>query len=491
MNSRKPTTLFTTVVLLACGSNMPNAPVNAGELTTVKAFPALTFASPVFLTHSNDGTDRIFVVERQGLIKVFENDAATSTAANFLDIRDRVTAGGEMGLLGLAFHPDFGSNGLFFVNYTTSQNGPRRTVVAKFSATGNSADPGSELVLLQVDQPFSNHNGGMIAFGPDGKLYIGLGDGGSGGDPQNHGQRRSTLLGSILRIDVDNQDLGLNYAIPADNPFASTNDGTRKEIFAYGLRNPWRFSIDQTSGQIWAGDVGQGRKEEVDLIESGQNYGWNTMEGFDCFNPSSDCDQNGLTLPVVDYGRSEGFSITGGYIYRGQARSELTGAYIYGDFGSGNVWMLRYENNQLTADSLLLDTDLSLSSFGVDEQDELYLVDLGGEIYRFSGDPTTSVAATDQSPVKNFTLHQNFPNPFNPETVIRYELAAAGEVTLAIFNQLGQKIRTLLNTEQQAGTHQSTWDGRNSNGQKVASGHYFYKVQTGAQIFTKSMTLVR
>ena len=364
--------------------SLPLFSTENNELTLVKAFPNLSFDSPVFFCHSNDGTNRIFVEEQRGVIRVFANDSTTSNTVVFLDIDGRVTSGGEMGLLGLAFHPSYSGNGYFYVNYTTTQNGPRRTVISRFSAQGDQADPNSELIILQVEQPFSNHNAGMIDFGGDGYLYISLGDGGSGGDPQNNGQNRTTLLGSLLRIDVDNHAGGLNYGIPADNPFVGEGGGVREEIFAYGLRNVWRFSIDRQSGEIWAGDVGQGAKEEIDLIEKGGNYGWRIMEGFNCFNPSSGCDQRGLTLPIGDYGRSDGQSVTGGYIYRGSVHPELAGAYIYGDFVSGRIWMLRYENNSLTADSLLIDTSIAISSFGVDEQNELYVVDYGGTVLRFS-----------------------------------------------------------------------------------------------------------
>ena len=376
---------FLVLFVVACDSDPPSGPGLPGQpVSLVNAFPNLSFDFPVFLCHSNDGTNRIFVVEQRGVIRVFPNDSTSFNAEVFLNIDDgRVTSGGEMGLLGLAFHPNFAGNGFFYVNYTTTQNGPRRTVISRFSAQGDQADPNSEFIILEVEQPFSNHNAGMIDFGGDGYFYISLGDGGSGGDPQNNGQNRTTLLGSLLRIDVDNPAGGLNYSIPGDNPFVGEGGGVREEIFAYGLRNVWRFTIDKESGEIWAADVGQGAKEEIDLIEKGGNYGWRIMEGFNCFNPSSGCDQRGLTLPIVDYGRSDGQSVTGGYIYRGSVHPELEGAYIYGDFASGRIWMLRYENNSVTADSLLVSTKIAISSFGVDEQNELYVVHYGGPIFRF------------------------------------------------------------------------------------------------------------
>lgn len=467
--------------------------LRAGEnnrVTLVKAFPNLSFDSPVFFCHSNDGTNRVFVEEQRGVIRVFANDSTASNTEVFLDIDGRVTSGGEMGLLGLAFHPNYSGNGYFYVNYTTTQNGPRRTVISRFSAQGNQADPNSELIILEVAQPFSNHNAGMIDFGGDGYLYISLGDGGSGGDPQNNGQNRTTLLGSLLRIDVDNPAAGLNYGIPADNPFVGEGGGVREEIFAYGLRNAWRFSIDKESGEIWAGDVGQSAKEEIDLIEKGGNYGWRIMEGFNCFNPSSGCDQNGLTLPIVDHDRSVARSITGGYIYRGTARPEFTGAYIYGDFETGIIWLLRYENSQVAADSLLLDTALNISSFGIDAQNELYLLDyFAGEIYKFEATPPTGI--NDPNQPDFFQLAQNYPNPFNPTTTISYRLEKTARVDLTIYNTAGQKVTTLLDANQHAGEYQVKWRGENDSGDRVASGVYFYKFRAGDLTQTRKMILLR
>jgi len=467
--------------------------LRAGEnnrVTLVKAFPNLSFDSPVFFCHSNDGTNRVFVEEQRGVIRVFANDSTASNTEVFLDIDGRVTSGGEMGLLGLAFHPNYSGNGYFYVNYTTTQNGPRRTVISRFSAQGNQADPNSELIILEVAQPFSNHNAGMIDFGGDGYLYISLGDGGSGGDPQNNGQNRTTLLGSLLRIDVDNPAAGLNYGIPVDNPFVGEGGGVREEIFAYGLRNAWRFSIDKESGEIWAGDVGQSAKEEIDLIEKGGNYGWRIMEGFNCFNPSSGCDQTGLTLPIVDHGRNVARSITGGYIYRGQLRPGLVGAYVYGDFETGIIWMLRYENDQVTADSLLLNTNLFISSFGIDGQNELYILDyFAGEIYKFAPTPVTGIDDPNQPEL--FQLAQNYPNPFNPTTTISYRLGKTSKVELTIYNTAGQKVTTLLDADQQAGDYKLKWHGENSSGQRVASGVYFYKFQADDLIQTRKMILLR
>ncbi len=356
----------------------------------VNAFPNFTFTKPLFLTHSNDGTNRIFVVQQDGLIKVFPNDSTATSTITFLNISSKLSStGGEQGLLGLAFHPNYDSNGYFYVNYTAPS--PRRTVVARYSVSStnpNVADPLSEFIIVEINQPYSNHNGGMIAFGLDGYLYIGMGDGGSGNDPLNNGQDSTKLLGKMLRIDVNDTTATQHYVIPSDNPFAGNTQGYREEIWALGMRNPFRFSFDPATGQLWAGDVGQVTREEVDLIERGKNYGWKIMEGSICRPGGGVCDTTGLTLPVKDYGRGLGTTVTGGYIYRGYRRPDLAGAYIYGDFGSGRIWMLRYENGQLTADSLLINTSYLISSFGVDEDQELYVCSYSysgnTSIYRFA-----------------------------------------------------------------------------------------------------------
>lgn len=357
-----------------------------GEMVIKEAFPNLSFTRPVDLQHPGDASNRLFVVEQRGVISVIENDSDTQEKKVFLDIEDQVEDGGnEQGLLGLAFHPDFSNNGYFYVNYTASN--PNRTVISRFQVSSSDADQAeqsSELILLEFDQPYSNHNGGQISFGPDGYLYIAVGDGGSGGDPQEHGQNLSTLLGSILRIDVDRQEGAKHYAIPQDNPFAGNQEGYREEIYAYGLRNPWRFSFDAVTGDLWAGDVGQNRYEEINIIEKGGNYGWNIMEASHCFRPESGCDQEGLILPVWEYDRSQGdISVTGGFVYRGSAIEALQGLYIYADYVTGRIWTLNTKDADNPINKELIRADFPISSFGVDDQHELYICAFDGKIYSF------------------------------------------------------------------------------------------------------------
>lgn len=348
----------------------------------VAAFPKLTFSSPVDFTHANDGTNRLFVVEQKGIIQVFENDANVDKKTVFLDISAKVASGGEMGLLGLTFHPNFKQNGYFYVNYTRSS--PRRqTVVSRFKANAQTADPNSEAILLTFDQPYSNHNGGQIAFGPDGFLYIATGDGGSGGDPQNYSQNRKSLLGKMLRIDVNTTEKG-NYGIPKDNPYVANTEGFNEEIYAYGLRNPWRFSFDSVTKNLWTGDVGQNAIEEIDIVEKGKNYGWRIKEGNNCYARMSECNEieSSVTRPVWTYAQgNDGYSVTGGRVYRGKTLTDLVGKYIFGDYVSGKIWALTYDGKTVTKNDLLTNVS-TVSAFGEDTNGELYICDYSaGKIY--------------------------------------------------------------------------------------------------------------
>lgn len=355
-----------------------------------RVFREMTFERPILLTHAGDGSGRIFIVEQRGTIKVFDPKNQGTDAATFLDIRSKVFRGhNEEGLLALAFHPKYEENGEFFVYY--SARDPRRGVVSRFTVktdNPNEADAASEEVIMDVAQPWGNHNGCMLAFGPDGYLYISLGDGGAANDPQNNAQDLSNLLGTILRIDIDREDEGKKYAVPTDNPFVN-REGARGEIWAYGLRNVWRMSFDRETGDLWAGDVGQNRWEEIDLITKGGNYGWRIREGSHPFRPE-ETSEDPLIDPIVEYTRREGISITGGYVYRGAAQNTLKGIYFYGDYASGRIWGLRYEKGEILAHGEVLKSNTRpvIASFGEDEDGELYICAFervdggGGIIYR-------------------------------------------------------------------------------------------------------------
>ncbi len=380
LSARGPGTTFLTASSssLRGGAVVVVEPAAGGSLKLQRVASGL--ANPVFLTHAPGDGSRLFVVERRGTAKIVRDGAVVGRS--FLDISDRTLAGGEQGFLGLALHPDYSQNGEVFVYYTNLA-GDSHVSRFRVSADPDSVDPATEEVLLVVDQPYSNHNGGMVAFGPDGMLYIGLGDGGSGGDPLGSGQDSTTLLGSILRIDVDG---GTPYAIPNDNPFVN-DAAARTEIWVYGVRNPWRFSFDRLTGDLYIGDVGQNAWEEIDVVPAGTggaNLGWNVMEGLHCYSAAT-CNQTGLALPVLEYPHSEGCSVTGGYVYRGSAIPSLQGRYFYADYCQGWIRSFHYQNGQATdvRDHTGDVGTLSLiSSFGEDGAGEVYVLTLGGSVYR-------------------------------------------------------------------------------------------------------------
>jgi glucose/arabinose dehydrogenase len=368
--------------LLGCSDSKPTEPEPLPAALAVTQVVA-GLSSPVFLT-APPGDARLFVVEQPGRIRIIENGALVTNP--FLDIASVVASGGERGLLGLAFHPRYSTNGFFYVNYT-GLDGHTRVVRYTVSSTDrNVANAASAKLIIRVDQPYANHNGGMIAFGPDDMLYIGMGDGGSGGDPQNHAQTRSDLLGDLLRLNVD---VGDPYTPAAGNPFLSTPN-VLPEIWAYGLRNPWRFSFDRTGGNLYIGDVGQDAREEINVVaatQGGQNYGWKIMEGTQCY-ATTPCSQTGLTLPVLDYGHSGACSVTGGYVYRGSAIPGIVGHYFYSDYCGGWLRSFRYVGGAATEQH---DWGLALGdvlSFGQDDAGELYiLTGNGGRVLRIVNAP--------------------------------------------------------------------------------------------------------
>jgi len=386
----------------------PDRGTGSVDVEIEREFESLSFSQPLAMLQAPGDSSRWFVLEKGGRVRVFADDPnTTSFLPDFINLAaiTNFSASGEGGLLGMAFHPDFDANGEVFLSWTDSGS-PLTSIIARFdvNAGGETLNAGSRADILRLEQDFSNHNGGNIAFGPDGYLYIGFGDGGSGGDPNARAQETRNLLGAMLRIDVDG---GTPYAIPPDNPFAGgatcpadpdmlTNDCP--EIFAWGLRNPWRWTFDAATGDLWAGDVGQGSFEEIDLIELGGNYGWDCREGAHNFNmPAASCGMaTNLIDPVHEYPRSEGVSVTGGYVYRGTALPDLVGSYLFADFGSGRFWRLVDDGAGGLTDEILIDTSLAIASFGQRNDNELYLVDIGGGgLYKIVPGP----GASNPSPV--------------------------------------------------------------------------------------------
>jgi uncharacterized repeat protein (TIGR03806 family) len=363
-------------------------------LQAMRAYPKLEFERPVFVTAAPGEPGILYVLEQEGRIRWFEQNEDVAEAPVWFDLTDRVRMGhNEEGLLGLAFAPDYAESGVFYLYYSASR--PRRVQISRFTvADDGRADPASEQSLLTVEEPYGNHNGGTLLFGPDGYLYAGIGDGGAAGDPLHAGQDLSTLLASMIRIEVDSTG---PYRIPAGNPFVD-RPGARKEIWAYGLRNPWRFSFDRLTGELWAGDVGQDAHEEIDIVVPGGNYGWNRKEGFADYERSRQQFADPPIDPVIDYPRRKGQSVTGGYVYRGLDVPVLRGAYVYGDYVSGKIWALRRAPDGSVQQNELIANVPEVSSFGEDSDGELYAVSLRGGLYRFS--PTSVDDAAPAFPTR-------------------------------------------------------------------------------------------
>lgn len=365
--------------LLALGLLWPLVAA-CGQSGTVELRPLFAehrFTQPVALLQSPKRNSPWYVVEKGGRVLRLEGEGRGAKSSLFIDLGNRVDAGPmEAGLLGLAFHPAFARNNLVYLSYTRGR--PLTSVLARYRSPdgGRTLDPASEVVLLEVPQPYGNHNGGQIAFGPDGFLYYGLGDGGAAGDPQGNGQNTETLLGAMLRLDIDRS---VPYAIPPGNPFIQ--GGGRPEIFAWGLRNPWRWSFDRKTGELWVGDVGQNEWEEIDRVAKGDNLGWNVWEGSHCFRAER-CRSEGMVMPAAEYSHASGCSVTGGYVYRGSAIPALYGHYIFGDFCSGRIWELDSGNIKEGA-RILMHSGKRIASFAEDRDGELYLLDYAsGRIFR-------------------------------------------------------------------------------------------------------------
>ncbi|MFN2374436.1 MAG: PQQ-dependent sugar dehydrogenase [Cyclonatronaceae bacterium] len=435
-------------------------PAFSQQVALEAAWPDIRIPDPVDLQHAGDGSGRVFVVSQAGTIYVLGMDESLNEAPVFLNISDRVATGAEMGLLGLAFHPQYVENGHFFVSYTSTSDGLRRTVISRFrvsSDDADAADPESELVLLEFYQPYSNHNAGQLVFGPeDGYLYIASGDGGGTGDPGNNAQNRSNLLGAILRIDVDKPDNDLHYGIPPGNPLFGNTSGFREEIFAWGLRNPRRMSFDPETGWLWAADVGQNTTEEINLIVNGGNYGWRRMKGTQCHIPETRCDTGGLIYPIHNYSHSDGErSVTGGYVYRGISYPAMFGRYIYGDLISGQIWALDYDGDNPPVHTELITADFNVKSLGTDQNGEIYLLAHNSDrIYRLVSElaPASLLSPVEAAEVymDDFLRWSALPGSKSYEIIIAADQELLNVVyTASDITDTGLSLDTDLATERQ------------------------------------------
>lgn len=442
----------------------------------------------------------LYIVEQRGVILVSVDGGAPQV---FLDIDSQVTnvsGNDERGLLGFALHPDFVSNGQYFVNYTQAIGG--ETTISRFTIAGGDPTDGneaSEEILLEIDQPFANHNGGWMGFSPiDGYLYISTGDGGSGGDPGNRAQNINVLLGKMLRIDPDG---GAPYGIPADNPFVGV--AGEDEIWSYGLRNAWRCSFDRENGDLWIADVGQGQWEEIDYEPAqtpGRNYGWRLLEGFECYNPSTNCDPGGVTtLPIHVYSHAVGFSVTGGYVYRGSAAPALIGHYFFADFLTNRIWTLTYDGDNAVVTDRTNELDppdgslTSISSFGEDADGELLFCKRGssitGQIWRLA--PNASDVPDQQPAAVSLLLRLDSANPFQDRLDFRIAQQEEGPIEVRVLTADGRQIRALAPVTTSAGERHYSWDGRDDKGHETSSGVYFIQATQETQTVTRRIDRIR
>ncbi len=435
---------------------------------------------------------RLFVQSDRGKILIFDKGEKLSGKRTFLDISNKVTYKQESGMLGFDFHPNYEENGYFYAYYIIDSD-TIRSIVSRFRVDPENPDQAlksSEEVLINMVQPTYRHNGGKVAFGPDGYLYISFGDGhGYGRDRLKNGQDRTNRFGSIIRINVDGKEGDREYSIPNDNQFVGetcNGEPCQEEIYAYGLRNPWRFSFDSETGRLWLGDVGHNNYEEINVIEKGGNYGWPKMEGNHCHVEVPNCDTSKYIKPVFECEHETCGSISGGFVYRGSEVQSQQGKYIFADYLANRVWSLDYEinNGKFTTDTTTLFEGNNITTFGTDQDGELYMGTVIGEVYRMqtkSNNSTPSPTLPDE-----FKLYANFPNPFNPATAIKFDLPEPDNVEITVYDIAGNFISTLVNRRYEAGTHSITFSGEG-----LASGVYLYELKTGSFTKSKKMMLLR
>lgn len=461
------------------------------QYTLQNVFSSTTFNKPLEMAVPTDGTDRLFIVGQRGVITIVNPSSPSTPGKTFLDISDKVTTSGlEPGLLGLAFHPNYSVNRYFYVYYTTPN--ALTEILARYQVSPTNPDSAlksTEFIIFQNTLLTASHFGGKIAFGKDNYLYMGIGMGTGQNDPPNNAQNLSLPLGKILRINVDTTAGGNNYGIPATNPFKDSVGTQRKEIYAWGFRNPWKFNFDST-GRMWCADVGQVTKEEIDIVNIGKNYGWRIMEGTGCFNPNP-CDTTGLVKPIYEYPRSDGSSISGGYVSYTNQLPALKGKYIYGDYSNGKIWALTYDGINPTTNIMLMDSPYNISSFGMDKNKNIYVCSIGdSKIYKLV-DNTVGTEPYETNFPSEFSLKQNYPNPFNPVTYIQFNLSEKSDVKLEVFNLDGKRIAVILKENKNAGEYGIRFDASN-----YPSGVYYYKLtalSTSGSNFvsTKKMVLLK
>lgn len=449
------------------------------QYTATRAFSQLpAFTKPIEMTFPDDGTNRLFLVQQRGVINVFPNNQTVTTTKVFLDISDSVYAtANEMGLLGIAFHPNYKQNGYFYLNYSRQINNSLYTYVARYTVNSSNpdvADKSSKKILLKFIQPYSNHNGGCMRFGADGYLYISQGDGGSSNDPGNNAQSLGTFLGKILRIDVNKEENGKPYAIPSDNPFVTTPNAY-PEIYAYGLRNPWKMQFDPVTKLLWAGDVGQNYREEIDIIEKGKNYGWKVAEGFSCRGGVNPCNKTGFQNPVIEYiyGNDGNYSITGGEVYRGSAMPELVGKYIFGDYSSARIYALDYKVGVDTSYvQLVKGSGFTISAFAHDQAGEIYIMGHStGFIFKLGKTGTTGIESTSNN--LDVQITSLFPNPVLNSFTIEFNKKQEGNTKIRLKNNLGAIVSTISDSDLPSGSNVLTFDLP-----KIENGMYFVEIET-------------